>query len=202
MKTGASSGDITYTVATSKELLLAATRLHHDVYLQMGYISKAFPDRIIPSQHDGATVYIVALNSAHDVVGTIRLNIGSPFTTFKIWDRNLYPSCEMLIKEVLAGKSFEIGALAVKKEYSAQKISWGLYKASYQVALALNLTYGVISMDCRALRSIEMLGWHVVKIGDPINYYGSLTVPGVMPVKIQSECISFKNRSYQQYLCA
>ena len=195
-------GVITYAVATTSEMVLAAKHLHHDVYLQMGYISKPYADRIIPLQHNGSTIYIVALNDTREVIGTIRLNIGSPFSTLKVWERNIYPSCETLIKDVLAANSFEIGALAVKKEYSAQKISWGLYKASYHEALALNLTYGVISMDCRALRSMEMLGWFVVRIGQPMIYCGSVTVPGIMPVKLQSDCVSSKNKTYQQYLCA
>lgn len=194
--------DIIYTVATTSEMVLAAKNLHHDVYLHMGYIKHPYPDHIIPFKHDNTSIYIVALNDAKEVVGTIRLNRYTPFTTLEVWKRNLYPSCEALINDVINGNSFEIGALAVNKEYSAQKISWGLYKASYLEALALDLTYGVISMDHRALRSMEMLGWFVVRIGQPMNYFGSLTVPGVMPVRLQSDRVSSRNKVYQQYLCA
>lgn len=202
MKKTDSSDKIIYTVATSNEMIVAAKHLHHDVYLQMGYLGSPYTDRIIPFEHDDSSMYIVAINGINEVVGTIRLNIGMPFTTFNEWSNNFYPSCEGLIKDVLSGKSFEIGALAVKKKYSSQKISWGLYKASYKAALALDLSYGVISMDHRALRSLEMLGWFVVKIGQPMIYFGSLTVPGVMPVNMQPDFVSAKNKIYQQYLCA
>src|SRR5678816_1299112 len=94
-------GVITYAVATTSEMVLAAKHLHHDVYLQMGYISKPYADRIIPLQHNGSTIYIVALNDTREVIGTIRLNIGSPFSTLKVWERNIYPSCETLIKDCL-----------------------------------------------------------------------------------------------------
>jgi len=202
MKQITALGVIRYTVATTSEMVLAAKHLHHDVYVQMGYISQPYADRVIPLERENSSRYIVALNDTHEVVGTIRLNVGSPFTTLKVWERNLYPCCEQLIKDVLAGNSFEIGAFAVKKEYSVCKISWGLYKAIYQEALALDLSYGVISMDHRALRSMEMLGWFVIRVGQPMNYYGSLTVPGIMPVKMQSEYVSLKNKIYEQYLCA
>ena len=202
MKQINSSHEIVYTVVTSNEMIVAAKHLHHDVYLQMGYLSKPYADRIIPFEYDDSSIYIAAIDGVNEVVGTIRLSIGMPFNTFKEWSDNFYPSCEGLIKDVMSARSFEIGALAVKKSYSSQKISWGLYKASYQVALALNLSYGVISMDYRALRSMEMLGWFVVKIGQPMDYYGSLTIPGVMPVHMQPDFVSAKNKTYQRYLCA
>jgi len=202
MKQVPSSGVIKYKIAYTKEMILAAKNLQHDVYLQIGYINKPFSDRIIPFERDACAIYIVALNFAGEVVGTIRFTIGSPFTTLEVWKYNLYPMCESLIKEALAGNSFEIGGLAVRKEYSAHKISWGLYKAVYQEALALNLAYGIISIDSRALRAMEMLGWHVVRIGEAMNYFGSLTVPGIMPVNLQSVLVSSKNKRYQQYLAA
>jgi hypothetical protein len=196
------SGVISYNVASTNEMILAAKNLYHDVYLQRGYIKKPFHDRIIPFERDASSVYVVALNSADQVVGTIRFTIGSPFATLNVWKCNLYSSCENLINDALAGSSFEIGGLAVRKEYSTHKISWGLYKAVYHEALALNLGYGIISMDYRALRSMEMLGWHVVRIGEAMNYFGSLTVPGIMPVKLQSFWVSSKNKRYHQYLAA
>ena len=202
MKQLLTCGEITYQVATTKEMISQAKMLHHDVYLSMGYISTPFPDRIIPFEFDASTIYILALNSIQEVVGTIRFTIGAPYTTLKIWKGKLYPLSEPLIQDVLDSNSFEIGALAVKKDYSSQKISWGLYKAIYQHALDLNLTYGVISMDYRALRSMEMLGWYVVRIGDGMNYFGSFTVPGIMPVKQQAVMLSSRNKIFQQYLAA
>ncbi len=200
MKQVSLPGTITYEVAMTKEMILAAKHLCHDVYLQSGYIDFSFPDRIIPYQYDASSLYIVALNSVNEVVGTVRLTIGYPFTTLNVWEDKLYPASQGLIDEALTANSFEIGALAVKKEYAAYKISWGLYKAVYLNALALNLDYGIISMDQRAMRAMEMLGWYVEKIGEPMDYFGSLTVPGIMPVRQQLAAIASRNNNYHQYL--
>jgi hypothetical protein len=95
-----------------------------------------------------------------------------------------------------------MGALAVRKDFSTMKISWGLYKAAYLYSVAMELDYGIISMDARALRSLEMLGWIVVKIGQPMDYFGSLTVPGIMPVRQQPQSIIENDLIYHTHIAA
>jgi N-acyl-L-homoserine lactone synthetase len=193
---------ISYEIAESAEMISEAKHLCHDVYLQMGYIEKPFPGRVIPNEYDPTSIYIVALNSRREVVGTIRLILEQPFDTLAVWKQQLYFSCGNLINDALNGNSFEIGALAVRKDHSSMKISWGLYKTAFTCAKALELDYAVITMDARALRSLEMLGWYVVKIGKPMLYFGSLTVPGIMPVKAQEVAVQSKNQTYYKLLAA
>ncbi|MBD0333530.1 MAG: GNAT family N-acetyltransferase, partial [Chitinophagaceae bacterium] len=132
--------------------------LCHDVYLQAGYIGKPLPDRVIPYEYDADAVYIVATNNAGEVVGTIRLTIGSHFKTLDVWKNDLYSTRKKFIHKAVNGRSFEIGALAVDKDYRTMKVSWELYRAAYLYAISHNLNYALISMDARALRSLEMLG--------------------------------------------
>lgn len=197
-----SLNSITYEIAETEKMIREAKHLCHDVYLQVGYIDKPFPGRIIPYEYDSTSVYIVALNPLREVVGTVRLTLAPAFNTLKIWKDRLYPSCIGLINDALDGNSFEIGALAVKKNFSSMKISWELYKTVFKCAQALNLDYAIISIDARALRSLEMLGWYAVKIGEPMNYFGSLTVPCIMPVKAQSGAVELKNGAYKKLFAA
>src|SRR5437773_82362 len=129
MKTPLSFNNITYEVAQTETMIRTAKNLCHDVYLQVGYIDQPLPKRIIPYEYDSASTYIVALNEAREVVGTIRITQGPPFKTLEVWKNKLYPVCAPLISDALRGNSFEVGALAVRKDCCAMKISWGLYKA-------------------------------------------------------------------------
>jgi GNAT superfamily N-acetyltransferase len=192
----------TFQIAETENMILAAKHLCHDVYLEVGYIKKPLANRIIPYEHDASSSYIVALNFRQEVIGTLRIIQEPPFTTFEVWKDKLYPACSKLIADAIAGHSFEIGALAVRKDFRGKQVSWGLYKAAYLHSLALSLGYGIISMDAGALHSLEALGWYVVKIGDPMYYFGSLTVPGIMPVSKQAEHFLQNNLLHQKLLVA
>lgn len=193
---------IAFRVAETKKMILEAKHLCHDEYLRVGYISKPCVNRIIPYEYDKSSTYIVALNSMKEVIGTIRLTQGPPFKTLDIWKNRLYPMCGKLIADAIHGHTFEIGALAVRKDFSSMKISWGLYKAAYLHSNFLQLDYGIISMDARALRSLQMLGWFVVKIGEPMHYFGSLTIPGIMPLNKQPRSVLENTLTYHKYLVA
>jgi hypothetical protein len=202
MKTQRLFQHVTYEVAQSAELILSAKNLCHDVYLQAGYIHQPLPGRIIPYEYDSVAFYIVALNEMREVLGTIRITQGASFKTLDVWKDRLYPVCTPLISDALNGNSCEVGALAVRKDCCAMKISWGLYKAAYRCALALNLDYVFISMDVRALRSFEMLGWSVVRIGEALDYFGSPTVPGILSVSKQAAAVESGNLVYHKMLAA
>jgi hypothetical protein len=192
----------TFQIAETENMILAAKHLCHDVYLEVGYIKNPLANRIIPYEHDASSSYIVALNSQQEVIGTVRLKYGTPFITLETWKDKLYPACSKLIADAISGHSFEIGALAVRKDFRGKQVSWGLYKAAYLHSLSLHLDYGIISMDAGALHSLEALGWYVVKIGDPMYYFGSLTVPGIMPVGKQAEHFFQNNLLHQKLLVA
>ena len=192
--------NIHYEIADTPEMILAAKQLCHDVYLGHGYIDHPYTGKIIPNNSDETAVYFVALTDDREVVGTIRLNLGQSFDTLKAWGNKIYAGSRQRIEQVLHTHCFEIGALAVNKSFATQKISWGLYKAIYHYALCAHLDYGIISMDARALRSMEMLGWKVERIGEPMDYFGSLTIPGIMPVNQQLHAIALKNAPYYKYV--
>jgi len=82
------------------------------------------------------------------------------------------------------------------------KISMMLYKAVNIWSRTMNLEYAIISMDARALRAMEMQGWLVVRIGEPMDYFGSITVPGIMPVNEQPEAVLEKTSSNNIQLAA
>ena len=196
------SGKITFQVADTNKKIIQAKHLCHDVYLNIGYIDAPYPGKIIPYEYEASSTYIIAMNLFGEVVGTIRITQGPPFKTLDIWKDKLYSGSASLINDALHSASFEIGALAVRKDFSTMKISWGLYKAAYLYSVAMRLDYGIISMDTRALRALEMLGWVVIKIGEPMNYFGSLTVPGIMPVSQQPQSMLENNLLYHIHLAA
>lgn len=184
MKNNKLNSKIIYSIAITDEFIMKAKNLCHDVYLKTGYINEPYPDRIIPNDLEHASTYIVAIDN-NEVIGTLRITAGPPFTTLTVWKDNLFTDCNDLIKNAIDGRAFEIGALAVKKEYSGLKISLGLYMSAYCYCVMLGLEYGVISIDTRALRTLEMNGWKAIRIGEPKMYFGSMTVPAIMPVIIQ-----------------
>ena len=196
------SGKITFQVADTDKKIIQAKHLCHDVYLNIGYIEAPYPGKIIPYEYEASSAYIIAMNPFGEVVGTMRITQGPPFKTLDIWKDKLYSGSASLINDALHSASFEIGALAVRKDFSTMKISWGLYKAAYLYSVAMRLDYGIISMDTRALRALEMLGWVVVKIGEPMNYFGSLTVPGIMTVSQQPQSMLENNLLYHIHLAA
>ena len=196
------SGKITFQVADTNKKTIQAKHLCHDVYLNIGYIDAPYPGKIIPYEYEASSTYIIAMNPFGEVVGTIRITQGPPFKTLDIWKDKLYSGSASLINDALQSASFEIGALAVRKDFSTMKISWGLYKAAYLYSVAMRLDYGIISMDTRALRALEMLGWVVINIGEPMNYFGSLTVPGIMPVSQQPQSMVENNLLYHTHLAA
>jgi hypothetical protein len=193
---------ITFQTAETQDMILAAKHLCHDVYLEVGFIKTPYDNRIVPYEHDNSSSYLVALDSKGEVVGTVRLKHGAPFQTMEIWKDNLYTPCSKLISDAIAGNSSEIGALAVRKDFRGKQVSCGLYKAAYIYSLSSNVDYAIISMDAMALHSMQALGWNVIKIGDPMYYFGSLTVPGIMPVNEQPEHIAYCDLKTHELLVA
>jgi N-acyl-L-homoserine lactone synthetase len=195
-----SEEEIEFHKADSKDLIIQALHLRHDVYLRVGYIKEAYPDRIIPDYADEISDYILAVNAFGEVIGTIRLAPPNPnFKVFNDWAEFLYPDASQKIQMVNGTRSVELGALAVKK-CEHKKIAWGLYKATYYYSQQNKIFYWVIAMDNIALRSLERLGWYVEKIGYPMEYMGSITSLGVMPVELQLQNIQAKNEGYHNYI--
>jgi len=193
--------NIVYQVAKSEIQIQEALTLRHDIYLAMGYIDEPCENSIIPDEKNDCSEYIVGLKNAEELVGTIRL---TPVEVFKEmfceWEENFVPDSEAIIAKVNGCSSVELGALAVKRGDGNRRVSWGLYKATYLYSLIKKIDYWVIAMDNVALRSLEMLGWHVERVGDPIMYMGSMTTLGIMPVREQLCSIFQKNQRYYHYL--
>lgn len=166
-KTYIDHNSVSYVVANTGQLIYLAKRLCHDVYLRSGYISEAMPDGIIPFQYDSSAVYIVALNAGNDVVGTVRLAMACPSHIFEVWQGKLYESYNWLVGNATTAKSFEMGALAVRPDFSYTGVSFGLYKAAYDYSLEQGLDYAIIGMDQRALGSLIKYGWNFIQIGEP-----------------------------------
>ncbi len=187
---------VVYRVADDPDLRREAQRLRHDVYLDKGYIKDPFLDGIISDKYDESSTFIVALDHDQDLMGTICLTPGPPFNTLEIWKDKLYPG----LKEKLQGKIIEIGSLATKKAPHAVRISWGLYKACWLMALLEEVDWWIISVDARVFRILERLGWLMETIGPPLHYLGSSTVPAILLIKKQLSVIYEKNPLYYQYL--
>ncbi|MBA3827365.1 MAG: hypothetical protein H0X33_00360 [Taibaiella sp.] len=193
--------NIIFRVADSAQLILKAKQLCHDIYLQQGYITRPYPNRIIP-MGDTNAVYIVAITPDKEVKGTIRLSRQDPFSILHLWRANMYVTSGVLIQTAKRSICFSIGGLAVAKEYAGLKISWGLYNMAYNWALTNNMAYGIITMDQRAFRSLKMVGWHAEQVADPVYYFGSLTIPAIIPIAEQPRNMIFKQKPHFQYFRA
>lgn len=195
-----SKNGINFQVARDKELIRKAKILCHDVYLEMGYIKKPYPNRIIPLKGRLRSFYIVALKE-NILYGTVRISfLQSPVLFFKEWKDALYPKSKILLKSIAKETFAEIGSLAVDKNFRVQGISKGLFKACWLFALLKGIKWYLIKMDIKALKFLENLGWYVKKIGKPKVYMGFLTVPGTINVEEQLFHVYKKNFQYYTYL--
>lgn len=191
---------IIFQVAKDKKLIRKAKILCHDIYLERGYIEKPYPSRIIPLKGRLKSFYIVALKK-NTLYGTIRISfLQSPFLFFKEWKDKLFPKSKNLLQLIAKETFAEIGSLAVEKKFQRQGISKGLYKACWLFALLNNIKWYLIKMDREALVFLEKLGWKVERIGKPLLYMGSFTVPGVINVSEQIFHVYMKNFHYYTYL--
>ncbi len=188
-----------FKTADEASLRLEAQRLYHNVYLEMGYINRPYPDGIIPFKYNKISTYIVAVKR-HKVVGVMRFTPGPPFLTLQTLEENLSSKTRDLLKVVYKQPSAELGALAVKREFRRKRVSWGLYKASWVMALLRQIDWYVICMDLTAFRKVKQLGWYIKEITPPIDYMGSPSVLGIIPVRKQLSTIYAKNFHYYKYL--
>lgn len=190
---------VIFKTADEESVRLEAQRLYHDVYLEMGYINQPYPGRIIPFKYDKISTYIVGIQK-HKVVGVIRFTPGPPFSAIQAVEGNLSSKARSLLKVVYEQPSAELGALAVKKEFRRTRVSWGLYKASWLMALLKQIDWYIICVDLLALRKIKQLGWYVQEIAPPVDYMGSPSVLGIIPVRKQLSAVYVKNFHYYKYL--
>ncbi|NMC87031.1 MAG: hypothetical protein GYA69_01095 [Candidatus Moranbacteria bacterium] len=204
-------GDIIYQIASKGKLFTEAQCLRHDVYLQVGYIQRPCKDGIIPDSKDEISDYIIALDySLDEVVGTMRITPVVDFKKydlFRHWKGNMLPGAEEKIAKIFLRYSVaELGALAAKKNGNVPSkrkgISWGLYKSTFLYSLIKEIDYWVIGMDSGKLVILESLGWHVERLGKPIEYFGSVSELGLMSVNKQLGSIYNKNPRYYQYIAS
>ena len=185
--------------ATTDDDLIRAKQLCQQVYIHAGYITGSQAAAVIRAEREARTTCVIARNEQSEIVGTIRLSTDQPCRTFSVWRGKLYHPCAELIAAAQRGPSFEIGALAVRKDAAQLKVSWGLYDFAYRWALAHGMEYGIVSMDLRALRALELTGWYAVRIGAPMQYVGSLTVPAIIPINHQPAIAAAKAQAWFQH---
>ncbi|HBP00947.1 MAG TPA: hypothetical protein DD454_01925 [Candidatus Moranbacteria bacterium] len=196
-------GDIICQVATNSALIREAQKLRHDVYLAEGYIKEPCAEGIIPDCKNGASTYLVALDGAEELVGVMRLSPPVPtFDVIDAWRGNFLPRVGCHLLDVCSKNSVELGSLAVKKSARTRKISWALYKATLLYSLMQEIDYWLIAVDDRVFRSLEILGWHINKVGNSIDYMGSPSTLGVMPVRNQLKSVFEKNPTHYSYLAS
>lgn len=195
---------VTYRIA-DRRIFPMAQRLRHDVYLDVGYIESPCESGVIMDYKDYFSEYITAIDhSSAEVIGTMRLTpLAHSLDLFEIWDGSMFDDSIEYMASAKNKCSVELGALAVKKGITnGRKVSWGLYKATLLYSLTRNFDYWVIAMDDRALRTLEMLGWYVHRIGKSIMYMGSSTTLGIMPVQEQLKSIAEKNQVFYKFISA
>lgn len=180
---------------------MAAKRLCHNVYLEFGFISSPYDNGIIPNETEACSKYIIATDGSGDIVGTVRICIGHS-KTLNDWQESLYSSKRKLISNLNPDSIFEVEALAVRADYRGKRISWGLYKKALKLSQTLGLGTAIIGMDQKAYQSFVQLGWHVIQIGPPKYYYGSMTIPALLPINIQQSVVATRNQTYNKYLAA
>lgn len=191
---------VVFKLVTSDKELQKAQMLRHDVYLRFSYINAPYPDRIIPDLQDLFSEYIVGIEG-DDVVGTLRITPNNPLVDlFDEWKEFIIEGKEEKVDSLMATNFIIVGALAVRKDLSCKKVSWGIYKSILLLSAEREISHWLIAIDNLALRTLERLGWLVEKVGEPIVYMGSKTTLGIVEVNKQLASFARKNPEYYAYV--
>lgn len=186
-------GDILYKIAETEQELHDAKRLHHDVYLEKGYIDEAYPGGIIEDQYAAHSDYIIAIYNPDDsseenhglIVGVMRMikfsEAGLPsINSFSIDD---YFMKRLSLSEM--EKTVELSALAVKRPYNVAK---GLYRFAIQYSDLRGDINWIAVLDERLAKAyISRFKFFFEKIGESKFYMGDITTPYIMSRKFQRE---------------
>ncbi len=190
---------VRYFVTQAGTLGEMAQKLRHDVYLDLGYIENAYPDRIIPDNHK-EDEYVVAYCD-DNVLGTLKFSpIVCANELLTLWDGQLKECALEHISKFESGKSVVVGALAVGKGNNDKKVSWGIYKTSLLYSLNNHIKHWLIAIDARALRVMDMVGWRIHRIGNPMFYMGSSTVLCVLNMDEQMASFEKKQNAFYEML--
>lgn len=178
--------------AAGHEEILAARRLHHDVYLQHGFIKQTQPEGVIDDEFLPQSTFVVALDAAGAVVGVCRQigpTRGGDLPVTKHFE--IEPGPRSFLAEHV-DECVEIGSLAVestRRAHHRHEISAGLYRFMWQDAMRGRATgrsrirYWLAAIDQGVLRLFrDRFKFNFVDIGTPRPYMGSLTVPVVLDI--------------------
>ncbi len=180
-------GSSLYKKAETAEEILAAQRLHHDGYLEVGYIDKPTSIGIIEDGYHKFSDYIVAIhindNHKGEVVGVIRAvkysSLGFPVLN----EFRLYKKWEKFLKKLDLNQVIEVGALFTKPGYHVAR---GLYREIWQYSKMNGYKYWLAAIDERLFKVFtKRLYFYFDKIGKEKFYLGSVSIPAILDCQKQ-----------------
>ena len=196
---GEKGKEVDFVLAQEPATIEEMKRLRHDVYLRCSFIDKPYPDRVIPDEADNDNAIYIAAEAVGEIIGSIRL-AAPPFKVLEELGDDIFMDAQSIVNQAVKESAVELGSLAVKHDTGYKRISGGLYKAVYLVCNIKGIKWWFIDIDERVYDALLRLGWKVTEIGPRHEYMGSMTVPGLMNTREQTNNIKENNPSYFDYL--
>lgn len=190
-------GPFLYKQAETEEEIHLARKLHHDGYLEVGYIERSTATGTIEDGYHKFSDYLIAIyindnqngSVKGKVVGVIRAVRYSSLDFPVMNEFKFYKKWEKFLREVNLNQVIEVGALFTKPGYYVAR---GLYRQVWQFSKLNNYKYWLAAIDERLFKVFtKRFCFYFDQIGKKKFYLGSVSVPALL------ECQKQKKLMYQ-----
>ena len=189
-----------FNIAEKETELIESRRVHHDVFLSIGYIDHAYPTGMIEDIFVEMSWYYYCRHlETGQVVGVVRQINGSLLGLPTLNDFSIWTESKSSIAVIPWTRIVEIGSLAVLKEHKC--IVEGLYRQIWQRSKTIMHSHWVASIDNRLLAAFRKYrGFLWEDIGDTKLYMGSLTTPVIADLDAQSRNMAKLSHKFYEYI--
>ena len=177
-------GPLVYKLAETDQEIEIARRLHHDVYLRVGYIEEPVPSGMIEDGYHPYSDYVIAIlengrpKRRGEVVGVMRIIKNSELSYPTLNEFMVLKKVKNWIDSIDQEGIIEVGSLCVKPGYSAAK---GLYRYAWQYSKIRRDTLWLACIDKTLFEVLKRrYQFYFKKIGREQFYLGSVTVPAML----------------------
>lgn len=188
-------GSLIYKIADTEDEIYLARRLHHDIYLGVGYIKEPTLSGMIEDGYHPYSDYIIAIfidgkPGKGEIVGVTRIIKNSPLGYPTLKEFKISKKAGAWMDSVDPYSIIEIGSLCVKPGFSAAK---GLYRYAWQYS---KIRRDILWLACIDKDLLDILKkryqFYFEQIGKEKFYLGSITVPAVLDCKRQKALMNPK----------
>jgi N-acyl-L-homoserine lactone synthetase len=177
------------TIADAEEEMKASFELRYAVYcLERRWLRPLdYPDCRETDYLDPYAVHFVAKDAARSMLATVRLIVASDCP---------YPlpiAGHPGVTDFNSTGCGEISRLAVRREWRADGVALGLYRAMYHYSKSRGVQTWCIQSERHVVRMLRAYGFRFQPVGPARPYMGLVRVPAVMPIEVIEREVATNN---------